>query len=191
MRMEPPEGGSTMFEYDPVLNSVFLNFYGTLWSEGKLDQATKEVERIRSARAVGCETCRNLRFSGAQEQGLTEADVDLLDDGYAESELSPRWKAAPAWSDAVTGSPQVDAPGLRRSIAEEFSGPEFAELTLQAGLAVAFAKAMVAWGPQPELPVTTIPTPTPGWVTPWEVGFGDDTHADPVVVFDTAETAQP
>ena len=117
MRMEPPEGGSTMFEYDAVLNSVFLNFYGTLWSEGKLDQATKEVERIRSARAVGCETCRNLRFSGAQEQGLTEADVDLLEDGYAESELSPRWKAALAWSDAVTGAPRVDAPKLRESIA--------------------------------------------------------------------------
>ena len=110
MRMEPPEGGSTMFEYDAVLNSVFLNFYGTLWSEGKLDQATKEVERIRSARAVGCETCRNLRFSGAQEQGLTEDDVDLLEDGYAESDLSPWWKAALVWSDAVTGAPRVDAP---------------------------------------------------------------------------------
>ena len=191
MRMEPPEGGSTMFEYDAVLNSVFLNFYGTLWSEGKLDQATKEVERIRSARAVGCETCRNLRFSGAQEQGLTEDDVDLLEDGYAESDLSPRWKAALAWSDAVTGAPRVDAPELRASIAQEFSEPEFAELTLQAGLAIAFAKAMVAWGPQPELPVTTIPTPTPGWVTPWEVGFDDEGHANPVVVFDADETAQP
>ncbi len=191
MRMEPPEGGSTMFEYDAVLNSVFLNFYGTLWSEGKLDQATKEVERIRSARAVGCETCRNLRFSGAEEQGLTEDDVDLLEDGYAESDLSPRWKAALAWSDAVTGAPRVDAPELRASMAQEFSEPEFAELTLQAGLAIAFAKAMVAWGPQPELPVTTIPTPTPGWVTPWEVGFDDEGHANPVVVFDADETAQP
>jgi len=190
MRMEPPEGGSTMFEYDAVLNSVFLNFYGTLWSEGKLDQATKEVERIRSARAVGCETCRNLRFSGAQEQGLTEADVDLLEDSYAESALSDRWKAALAWSDAVTGAPRMDAPKLRDAVAREFSGPEFAELTLQAGLAVAFAKAMVAWGPQPELPVTTIPTPTPGWVTPWEVGFDDEGHANPVVKFETPEATQ-
>lgn len=183
MRMEPPEGGSTMFEYDPVLNSVFLNFYGTLWSEGKLDQATKEVERIRSARAAGCETCRNLRFSGAQDAGLTEADIELVEDGYATTELSPRWKAALAWSDAVTGSPRDDAPSRRAAAREAFTDPEYAELTLQAGLAIAFAKAMVAWGPQPELPVTVIPTPTPGWVTPWEVGFDDDEHENPVVVF--------
>jgi alkylhydroperoxidase family enzyme len=183
MRMEPPPGGSTMFEYDDVLNAVFLDFYGTLWSEGKLDQPTKEVERIRSARAVGCETCRNLRFAGAQEQGLTEADIALVHDGYADTALSARWKAALDWSDAVTGSPRDDAPGRRAQAMQEFAGPEFAELTLQAGLAIAFAKAMVAWGPQPELPVTVIPTPTPGWSTPWEVGFADDEHENPVVVF--------
>ena len=182
MRMEPPDGGSTMFEYDPVLNAVFLNFYGTLWSEGKLDKATKEVERIRSARAVGCETCRNLRFAGAQEDGLTEQAIASVEDGYEQSDLSERWKAALTWSDAVTGAPRVDAPKHRAATAKEFSGPEFAELTLQAGQAVAFAKAMVAWGPQPEIPVTIIPTPTPGWVTPWEVGFDDD-HRDPVVKF--------
>ncbi len=192
MRMEPPEGGSTMFEYDAVLNSVFLNFYGTLWSEGKLDQATKEVERIRSARAVGCETCRNLRFSGAQEQGLTEDDVDLLEDGYAESDLSPRWKAALAWSDAVTGAPRVDAPKLRASMAARSSPNRSSPSSRSRPVwRSRSAKAMVAWGPQPELPVTTIPTPTPGWVTPWEVGFDDEGHANPVVVFDADETAQP
>ena len=159
--MNPPEGGSTMFEYDPELNAVFLRFYGTLWSDGRLDQATKEVERIRSARAVGCETCRNLRFAGPQEEGLTEAILDHVDDGYETSALSTRWKTALAWADAVTGFPSTDAPPRRAATEQEFSAPELAELTLQAGLAAAFAKAMVAWGPQPNIPITVIPTPTP------------------------------
>lgn len=159
MRMNPPEGGSTMFEFDPELNAVFLRFYGTFWSQGVLDQATKEVERMRSARAVGCETCRNLRFAGAVEEGLDEAELAKVDDGYAETDLSPRWKTAVAWSDAITGYPITDAPPRRAETEQEFPGAELVELTLQAGLAVAFAKAMVAWGPQPLIPVTVVPTP--------------------------------
>ena len=156
MRMNPPEGGSTMFEYDAQLNAVFLRFYGTLWSDGKLDQATKEVERIRSARSIGCETCQNLRFAGPQEEGLTEEIIADVDDGYEATALSPRWKTALEWSDAVTGYPSTDAPPRRAATEAEFSGPELAELTLQAGLAAAFAKAMVAWGPQPNIPITVL-----------------------------------
>ena len=32
----------------------FNVFYGTLWSEGVLDQATKEVGRLRNARLNDC-----------------------------------------------------------------------------------------------------------------------------------------
>jgi alkylhydroperoxidase family enzyme len=162
--MLPPEGGSTMFEHDPELNAVFLRFYGTLWSNGALDQATKEVERMRSARVIGCETCRNLRFAGARDEGLTEQLLTDVDEGYATSALPQRWKTALLWSDAVNGYPVTDAPPRRAAAEAEFSPPELAELTLQAGLALAFAKAMVAWGPQPNIPVTVLPTPTPDFV---------------------------
>jgi alkylhydroperoxidase family enzyme len=141
-----------------------LRFDGTLWSEGALDQATKEVERMRSARAVGCETCRNLRFAGARDEGLTEELLDHVDDGYGASALPQRFKTALEWSDAVTAYPVTDAPPLRAAVDDEFTPPELAELTLQAGLALAFAKAMVAWGPQPNIPITVLPTPTPDFV---------------------------
>ena len=58
----------------------------------------------------------------------------------------------------------TDAPPLRAAVDDEFTPPELAELTLQAGLALAFAKAMVAWGPQPNIPITVLPTPTPDFV---------------------------
>ena len=53
--MQPPEGGQSLFDHDPELFAAFNRFYGTLWTEGDLDQAAKEVGRIRNAR-VGCWT---------------------------------------------------------------------------------------------------------------------------------------
>ncbi len=53
-RIAIPEGGMSLFEHQPELFAVFNRFYGTLWSEGELDQATKEVGRLRNARVNDC-----------------------------------------------------------------------------------------------------------------------------------------
>ena len=54
MRIMPPEGGASLFDHQPELFAAFNRFYGTLWTEGVLDQPTKEVGRIRNARIVDC-----------------------------------------------------------------------------------------------------------------------------------------
>ena len=54
MRIAPPAGGLSLFDHQPELFASFNRFYGTLWSEGVVDQATKEVGRIRNARVVDC-----------------------------------------------------------------------------------------------------------------------------------------
>ncbi len=54
MRITVPPGGTSFFDYQPELFATFNRFYGTLWTEGVLDQATKEVGRIRNARMVDC-----------------------------------------------------------------------------------------------------------------------------------------
>jgi alkylhydroperoxidase family enzyme len=164
MRWTPPEGGSVVFEYAPAANAPFQRFYGTLWTHGVLGQRVKELVRIRLARRIGCDTCRNLRFGGAHDQGLTEDEIELVEDGYEASGLSARAKLALRWADAVSTDPAGDAPALSEAMRREFTDAELAELTLTAGIATSFAKAMVAWGPQPLIPVTTIPTPTPDWV---------------------------
>lgn len=46
-----------------------------------------------------------------------------------------------------------------RAAAEAFSPVELAELTLTVAVAQGFSKAAIAWGPAPELPTMTIPTP--------------------------------
>ena len=54
MRISVPEGGTSFFDHRPELFAAFNRFYGTLWTEGALDQATKEVGRIRNARVNDC-----------------------------------------------------------------------------------------------------------------------------------------
>ena len=53
-RIGTPEGGSNFLDYQPEIYAKFNRFYGELWSEGAVDQASKEVGRIRNARAKDC-----------------------------------------------------------------------------------------------------------------------------------------
>jgi hypothetical protein len=54
LRIVPPQGGVSLFDHQPELFGAFNRLYGTLWTLGALDQATKEVARIRNARLVDC-----------------------------------------------------------------------------------------------------------------------------------------
>jgi hypothetical protein len=54
MRIAPPEGGQSVFDHQPELFATFNRLYGTLWTEGALEQPVKETARIRNARVVDC-----------------------------------------------------------------------------------------------------------------------------------------
>jgi len=54
VRIAPPDGGMSLFDYDPQLFAAFNVLYGTLWTDGAVDQATKEVGRLRNANLVDC-----------------------------------------------------------------------------------------------------------------------------------------
>ena len=44
MRIEPPAGSFNFLEHDAELYGRFDRFYGTLWSRGRVDEATKDKE---------------------------------------------------------------------------------------------------------------------------------------------------
>lgn len=163
-RVPPPTGPDAathgVLAHQPELLRAFRRLYGTLWSHGRVDHATKEVARIRNARSVGCRYCRNVRFAGARAQGLDEDDVALIDDGWERSTLTGRHKLAIAWADAFRREPgHVDA-DLRARMLREFSPEEIVELTAGLALFLGFAKIAVALGQQPDaMPVTVVPTP--------------------------------
>jgi AhpD family alkylhydroperoxidase len=161
MRIRPPEGGLSFLDHQPELFAAFNRLYGTLWSEGTLDQPTKEVARLRNARVTGCNICKNLRFAGARQAGLTEDLVDEIDDDYASSDLPERFKLAVQYADVIIDDPTGLPDSLKAALLEEFTAEQIVELTLTTAFAMAFSKAAVAWGPPPDMPVLEVPTPSP------------------------------
>ncbi len=157
-RVRTPKGGLTPFDHVPALWAAFNRYYGTLWSDGIIDDPTKEVGRLRNARVTGCGICKNLRFATAREQGLEEEHVELIDDAYADSDLPHRWKLAAHLADALIADARVDA-DLRAALLAEFSDAEIVELTATIATAIAFSKASVAFGAPDEMPLVVVPTP--------------------------------
>jgi alkylhydroperoxidase family enzyme len=158
-RVANPPDGLTPFDHQPELWAAFNRFYGTLWSDGVVDDATKEVGRLRNARVPGCGICKNLRFTSAREQGLDEASIALIDDGFDRTELPRRWQLAIRLADALIADARVDA-GLRAALLDEFTDGQIVELTATIATAIAFSKASVAFGAPAEMPLMVVPTPT-------------------------------
>jgi len=161
-RVPPPPDGAAygVLAHQPALLRAFQRLYGTLWSHGVLDAATKEVARIRNARTIGCRYCRNVRLAAAREQGLAEEDVGLVTEGWESSALRERHKLAIRWTDVFLGDPAALDAGLRERMLREFTPAELVELSAGLALFLGFAKIAVALGQQPEaMPVTMLPTP--------------------------------
>ena len=160
-RVAPPPGGGMPFDHQPEIWAAFNRYYGTLWSEGVVDQPTKEVGRLRNARITGCGICKNLRFDGARDAGLTEDAVGLINDEYRESTLPDRWKLAIRVADALIADAVIDA-SLRAELLAEFTPAQIVELIATITTAIAFSKAAVAFGAPEEMPVMVVPTPVVG-----------------------------
>lgn len=153
---------SSALAHQPEALALFMKLYGVLWSEGELDHPTKELARLRNARVTGCGFCRNVRFSVAKEQGLSEDMVEQIRDGYEESSLSDRQKLVLRYTDAMlTVPPETPNAELQKSMQAEFSDSEIVELTAGIALFMGFSKIAVSLGGVPEeMPVMEMRTPT-------------------------------
>ena len=157
--------GASPLAHQPESLRAFLKLYGTLWSHGELDQATKEVARIRNARVVGCPICKAIRFAGARREGLLEEDVAQIRDGYEASDLSPAHKAVLRYTDVFLGDPHALGAELRGELLRHLSPAQVVELSAGLALFLGFSKIAVALGGlPPEIPVHEQPTPD------WPVG---------------------
>jgi len=166
-RVRPPAkpvGGdpitASALGHQPESLQAFLRLYGTLWSHGIVDQPTKEMARIRNARIVDCVVCKNTRFAGPREQGLTEDIVDQIRDGFEASDLTPRQKAVLRWTDAFLSPEPVPDEALRQEMLRHFKPAELVELTAAISIFMGFSKIAVSLGGMPEtLPIMVEKTP--------------------------------
>ena len=144
----------------PELLAAFQRMYGVLWSRGVVDQATKEVARIRNARRVDCPICKAIRFAGARREGLTEDVVDCIRDDWSQRDLSERHKAALRAVDAFHDDAGALDPPARKELLAQFTPAEIAELGAGIALFLGFSKIAIALGGLPdEIPVHEQPTP--------------------------------
>ena len=150
----------TALAHCPALANAFGQLYGTLWSEGILPQSIKETARMRNARVTDCGYCKNVRFAGARDDGLDEAQVALIREGYGESTLSDRQKVVLRYTDAYLTDPGNVDPELRAAMAAQFTPAEIVELTLAIAMFLGMAKVLISLGTEPEqMEVTVVPTP--------------------------------
>jgi AhpD family alkylhydroperoxidase len=170
-RVAPPEPlgsdpiAGSVLAHQPELLQAFLKLYGVLWSHGELDQATKELVRIRNARIVGCPICKAIRFSGARREGLTEAVLDHVRDGWEAAPLDARQKAVLRFTDVFLSAPGDLGDADRRTLLAELDPPQVVELAAALALFMGFSKIAVALGGLPEsIPVHE--QPTPDWSPP-------------------------
>ena len=120
---------------------------------------TKEVARLRNARVTGCAYCRNVRFSAAREEGLTEDRVDLITDEYEQRTLTAREKAVIRFVDTFLDDPGGLTDRQRGELLEHFTPGQLVELTAGVALFMGFSKIAVALGPPPDMPTLVVPTP--------------------------------
>lgn len=102
-----------------------------------------------------------MRFAVAKHDGLDETQVDDIDDGWDESALSDRQKAALGFADAFLEAegPMPDAAAA--AFDAEFSPEEQTELGVGLALFHGFSKVLIALGCEPS-EMGTVELPTPG-----------------------------
>ena len=156
---EPPTLRSAL-AHCPELAMAFHRLYGTMWSEGIVDQATKETARMRNARVTDCGFCKNVRFDGAREAGLTEGMVAMIDDDYESSDLSDDQKLILRFSDAYLRDATSPAPEVVAALSARYTPAEIVEIAFALTMFLGMAKVLISLGTEPEqMDVIVVPTP--------------------------------
>ncbi|WP_176593395.1 carboxymuconolactone decarboxylase family protein [Sphingobium sp. EM0848] len=136
---------------ETVSEIIALNSH--VWRESLVSPALLEIIRLRNARTVNCVFCKSVRYDVARADGLSEDRAEMVADGYQESALTPREKAALVLADAYLGFPAgVDAQ-IARQVAADYSEAEIASM-LVALMCFNFTSRMaVSIGGMPEDPL--------------------------------------
>lgn len=137
----------------PETVSEIITLNSHVWRESLVPPTLLEIIRLRNARTVNCVFCKSVRYDVARADGLSEDRADMIADGYQESALAPREKAALALADAYLGFPAGGDAQVAQQIAAEYSEAEIASM-LVALICFNFTSRMaVSIGGMPEDPL--------------------------------------
>jgi AhpD family alkylhydroperoxidase len=138
-------GDSTLFEVfgnHPELYRWYADqFYGELFHGGKVPRQLKELLRLRLSTLHGCLFCNRGNRLNALEGGLSQAQIDAIDD-YDAGPFSDAELAVLRLADqiALTNPNGQLEPALYRGLRQHFTDAEVLELGMLAGLLSGMAK---------------------------------------------------
>ncbi len=143
-------GDATFFEVfgnHPELYRWYTgSFYGDVFHGGLVPRRIKELVRLRLSTVHGCRFCNQGNRVDALEAGLSETDIEALED-YASSSLGPAEKAALMLADQMLltnpGGQLDDA--LYTELRRHFSDAEILELGVVLGVLAGMAKFLFAF----------------------------------------------
>lgn len=124
-----------------VLRFVMNDFYGNLFFGGHVDQRYKQLARLKLSLIHGCRTCNKQNVPGALEAGISQAQIDAMDD-YQNGPFTDAEKAVLAFADQMVltnMAGDVDEL-LYRKLSGHFSDAEICELGTVMAIIAGMAK---------------------------------------------------
>ncbi len=143
-------GDATFFEVfanHPELYRWYTgSFYGEVFAGGLVDRRLKELVRYRLSTLHGCRFCNQGNRVDALAAGLTEDELDRIDDaGYSAFGAAEQAALALAERIALTAPDgELDA-ALHARLSAHFSDAQILELGMVAGILAGMAKFMFAF----------------------------------------------
>jgi alkylhydroperoxidase family enzyme len=129
----PRPESSAVRAHVPACFWFFANSWDSVFRNGVLDHAVKELCRLYVSRAVTCEFCGNQRSIKGQKEGVKETQVDDLMNFEKSVKYNDRQKAALAYAEAIVWRTDTDDAFWERMY-RHFGEPELVELGCAIGL---------------------------------------------------------
>ena len=130
-----------------LLRFVMERFYGEIFFAGRVANRYKQLVRLKLSMTHGCMTCNKQNVPGALEAGISQAQIDAMDD-YENGPFDDADQAVLRLADqiALTNPDGLLDQGLYRALSDHFSDAEICELNVVAGVISGLAKMSFVMG---------------------------------------------
>lgn len=129
----PRPESSAVRAHVPACFWFFANSWDSIFRNGVLDHAIKELCRVYVSRSVICEFCGNQRSIKGANEGLKETHYDDLIEFEKSTQYNERQKAALTLAEAIVWRLDTDDAFWER-MRKHFTEPEIVELGCAIGL---------------------------------------------------------
>jgi AhpD family alkylhydroperoxidase len=143
-----------VFAQAPDLVGPYLEFMAALRDRGTLPARLRELVRLRVAFHNQCRSCMALRYSSAQDDGVTEGLVCSLERPEEADDLTGAEQAALEYADRLATDHLSITDETFARLHEHFDDAEIMELCLQVGTFVGYGRMSASLDMIDDLPET-------------------------------------